>query len=299
MSKLRFLALFLLTLNNYGYAQFNPVPNPSLEYYIEYPRYFSAVETEKKYTIKDADISADESALTINGNYFFYLKSNHLFCYDIGQSEYDSIPFYTNPQLNYNVIAGMSDVVILSTDKNDAYRLDTAKWIFLNKYDNSLENTASDKILVTANAKIPIEDFHFKSYYFDEKTGTYYFNNYFGFSALSKKNAWQSGYINNFFMDPMLGKSYSTNERNLSKDAIYSDEGIGIKISEKSGLPKSFSVIDGKIVYYYNGFYYFKHQKDTEWTILSKRAIDGGFRWIDGLYRFRNDTRTLTITQLF
>lgn len=48
---------------------------------------------EKKYPIKDAGISADESALTIDGKYFFYLKNNHLFCYDVGQNKYDSIPF--------------------------------------------------------------------------------------------------------------------------------------------------------------------------------------------------------------
>lgn len=254
---------------------------------------------EKKYPIKDAGISTDESALTIDGKYFFYLKNNHLFCYDIGQNKYDSIPFFIHNQLNYNVLAGMSDIVILSMDKTNAYRLDTAKWIFLDQYNNGLANTGSDKIQVDTNAKIPIEDFHFRSYYFDEKNSTYYFNNHFGYTALSKKSVWQSKYKNSFFMDPMSGKSYRTHERELSKDSIDSEETLGIKISEKSGIPKAFSVIDGKIFYYYNDFYYFKNQKDAEWTIIPKPATHGGFRWINGLYVFRNDTRTLIITQLF
>jgi hypothetical protein len=257
------------------------------------------VETEKKYTIKDADIDPNESALTINGDYFFYLKNNHLLCCSVKENKYDSVQFYTNPQLNYNVLSGISDVVILSIDKNRAYRLDTVKSIFIDKFDNALHRVLSEEILVNAYAEVPVEDFRFKSYYFDDKDSIYYFNNYFGYTALSKKNAWQSKYINNFFMDPILGKFYSTNGQNLSKDSIYSCDGVGIKISEKSPLPTVFSVIDGRVVYYYNDFYFFKHQKDTEWTVISKYEIVGGFRWLNGLYRFKNDTRTLIITHLF
>jgi hypothetical protein len=255
--------------------------------------------TEVQYKLKDAEIQINEYALSLDGRCFFYLSRHHLFCFDLNKNAIDSIKFNYDNKFHYNFLSGLEGIMILSLNKIDSYRIDTTKSISLEIFNRDLEVTNSTRIHVNQNEQAILEDFNFNSYYHDNMSNLYYFNNSFGYMASAKDNVWNNNYKDNSFADPTNGTIYFHNSRKLGADVIFSNKGAYSKIAENTVLPKTFSVIEDKIMYYNNKRYYYKRNNDLNWKQIDTNLTKGGFRWKEGIYNYRVDENILKVIRLF